>query len=383
MTRYFIFAGEASGDVHGSLLMQALKKSSSPSFLGVGGPLMRQQGIEGPLQMEDFQVMGFSDVMLSLPKLGRQFFEVRNFILDKEPQGVILIDYPGFNLRLAKSLRKSGFKGKIIQYICPSVWAHGKGRIQTMSQTLDLLLTVYPFESACFTHTPLKVKYIGNPLVQAISNYSYDPIWKKRVGLEENKPILALFPGSRKGEIERNMPQQLEAAAKLQRDYPELQLALSCAQNKLQPTLERTIRNSSISRFTLVPRTFSYELMRDSRLAMAKSGTVTLELALHECPTLVLYQLTSLNYYIAKYMLRLNIPHYCIVNILANKSIFPELIGKKICQNDLFLQLKNLHENEKARRTIAQECASIRQLLGESDAQELAAQAIAELFHVK
>src|SRR5437016_2086989 len=148
MIHYFIFAGESSGDLHGSRLMEALKKSKGCTFTGVGGPLMRAQYMKSILNMEDFLVIGFTDVIKALPKLYKQFYKVRDAILKQEPDCVILIDYPEFNLRLAKALRKKKYKGKIVQYICPTVWAHGKHRINTMANTLDLLLTIFPFEAA-------------------------------------------------------------------------------------------------------------------------------------------------------------------------------------------------------------------------------------------
>ncbi len=153
---YFIFAGEASGDLHGGPLVKALKQLNPASTItGVAGPAMRAQGVECLIPMEEFQVMGFSDVLAAFPKLWRQFHQVRDTILTTKPEVVILIDYPGFNLRLAKALRKKGFQGKIVQMICPTVWAWGKNRIHTMVNTLDLLLTIYPFEADCFANTSL------------------------------------------------------------------------------------------------------------------------------------------------------------------------------------------------------------------------------------
>ncbi|WP_068470012.1 lipid-A-disaccharide synthase [Candidatus Protochlamydia phocaeensis] len=384
MSKCYLFAGEASGDLHGSRLMQALRKRSCfTHFRGVGGPLMRAQHLEIFLKMENFQVMGFSDVLRALPKLWKLFYQVRDDILRTNPACVVLIDYPGFNLRLARALRKKGFKGKIVQYICPTVWAHGKHRIKTMVQTLDLLLTIYPFEAAYFAHTPLKVQYIGNPLVENLARHSYQDNWMQRVGIPSSSDLIAIFPGSRKGEIIRHTAQQLQTAALLKRRHPQLLFALSCAHEELKPALEQAISQSSLQLnqdIYLTPSQFNYELMRDSRTALAKSGTVSLELALHCKPSLILYTLTSFNYFVAKYVLRLNLPHYCIVNILRQKEVFPELIGRQLDTQALLNKLAALHFDENLRQKLKEECMALHNQLGSCQPNEAASKAIEELL---
>jgi len=326
----FIFAGEPSGDLHGSHLARSLQKLQPDLCLeGVPGPQMRFQGVTEILRMEDFEVMGLSDVILALPRLYRHFHKICSHILATKPEGVILIDYPGFNLRLAKSLRKKGYAGKIIQYISPTVWAHGKHRIDSMAKTLDLLLTIYPFESKCYSHTGLKVDYVGNPLCEYIKQYQYAEDWRSKTGIPEKNRLIALFPGSRKGEIERNLPFMLEAAETILQNNPEMGFGISCANLHVKDYLKRhPFTDSSRLREAIfyVPKEYTYELMRDSHSAIAKSGTVTLELALHQRPTVVVYKLTTLNRLYAKHILKLKLPYYCIVNILAESMVFPELI---------------------------------------------------------
>ncbi len=384
LRRYFIFAGEASGDLHGSRLIQALKLFSTPHhFTGVGGPSMRAEGLECVLNMEDFQIMGFSDVLRSLPKLWRQFYTVCETILRVKPDVVILIDYPGFNLRLAHALRRKGFQEKIIQYICPTVWAHGKKRIQTMSRTLDLLLTIYPFEPAYFANTSLSTIYIGNPLVEYIQQYVYDDNWSQQVGCSLSHPLVAIFPGSRLGEIKCNLPQQLLTSSLLKKDNPQIHFALSYAHENLLPTIQQIVQQSPLQLnrdIYLVPKTFTYELMRDCHTALATSGTVTLELALHARPSVVMYRLSNLNYLIAKYLLRLRLPHYCIVNILGGREIFPEIIGRERRIDQLSKLLKRLYYDERTRNAILEGCQYIRDLLGQFKTNQLAAHAVMELL---
>jgi lipid-A-disaccharide synthase len=384
MTRYFLFAGEASGDLHGSRLMQALRCNQSTSALcGVGGPCMRQVGLESFLPMESFQVMGFSDVVRSLPQLWKLFYEVRNLILKVKPDCVILIDYPGFNLRLACALRKQGFKGKLVQYICPTVWAHGKKRIDVLATYYDLLLTIFPFEAAYFAHTPLKVAYIGNPLVETIRTHAYQANWRTQMGLPADQDLIALFPGSRLGEIQKHIPQQLQVAAQLKQCYSNLCFAISCAQDSLRDKLFELLQRSPLrlnEDLYIISPGSHYELMSNCKTALAKSGTVTLELALHRVPTVVHYDLSFLDYLFAKYILRLQLPYYCIVNILENRTVFPELIGRGISLTEIRKHLESVHFHSHQRQYIQEACESLKAQLGNKLAHQCAAKAIEELI---
>lgn len=384
MTSYFIFAGEASGDLHGSRLIQAMQAQEKPPALcGVGGPQMRQAGLECFIPMEQFQVMGFSDVLRSLPHLWKLFYEVRNLILKVKPEGVILIDYPGFNLRLARALRKQGYKGKLIQYICPTVWAHGKKRIETLEFYYDLLLTIFPFEAAYFSQTRLKVEYIGNPLIETLRNHHYQTDWHTQIGFPMDQEVVALFPGSRLGEIQRHVPQQLQTAAQLKKNHPHLRFALSCAQESLRQPLINLLRKSPLQlneEVYIVPPRFHYELMKDCKTALAKSGTVTLELALHKVPTVVHYELSALNYLFAKIVLNLQLPHYCIVNILSNQRLFPEFMGHRLNPSDLKKSLEAIHDNPVEHGRIQNGCEKLRGLLGSKPSHQSAVKAIQKLF---
>lgn len=384
MTSYFLFAGEPSGDLHGSRLMQALKATGNSShFIGIGGPLMRSEGVKGPLKMEDFQVMGFSDVIKAFPKLCKAFYCVRDFILDQKPQIVILIDYPGFNLRLAKSLRKKGYRGKIVQYICPTVWAHGKNRIHTMADTLDLLLTILPFEADYFAHTPLQVAYIGNPLVDNLKNWQCNKNWHSQIGLPSTDHLIALFPGSRQAEIKRHTPLMLHAASHFKHHHPQAHFALSYANEDMLPFMHAEAVKTSLKvghDLFFVPAKFRYELMHDCILALAKSGTVTLELALLNKPSLVVYELSHLNYLMAKYILKLSLPHYSLANILGKKEIYPEIIGTNLNSSLIGTKLAELHKDRAKQKQMAFECLKIAAQLGDLPTHQMAARCIQELL---
>lgn len=392
MTSYFIFAGETSGDLHGSALIQSLKRRDPSCHIsGVGGARMRQESFHCFKETEQFQVMGFSDVFLALPRLIPLFRQVRQQILTTNPDCVILIDYPGFNLRLARSLRKHGFKGKLVQYICPTVWAHGKGRIDTLVNCYDLLLTIFPFEAPLFAGTSLTVEYVGNPLSEALSRHNQTDAWHEKIGLSSPENVIALFPGSRLGEISRHLPQQLEVAAKLKLQCPEVRFVISLAEPSLTAAIEAEITKSRLhlgQDLFIVPPKLNYDVMNKASAALAKSGTVTLELALHGIPTVVQYQLTSLNYLIAKYILQLKLPHYCIVNILYHylddgihqHEVFPEYIGTSISTDQLTDALRKVYSDNQTRKDIQQKCSEIKQLLATESCSDIAVNAIERLL---
>lgn len=379
--RLFIFAGEHSGDMHGGHLLHKLR-DVLPDLLveGVGGPAMRNEGLDCVLRMEDFEVMGFTDVLKNFPKLWRQFYKIRDHLLISKPDAILLIDYPGFNLRLARALRKKGYKGRMIHYIAPTVWAHGKERIQWMADNFDSLLTIFPFEAKYFAHTNLKVDYVGNPLQEYKKNYRYEERWTKEVGIGTTEHLISLFPGSRKGEILRNLPAMLQAAESLQGDHPEITFAISCTNAEIKTIIQAQVLLCSLKNVHLVPKAYAYEMMRDSRLAIAKSGTITLELALHECPTVVVYKVTPLNWFFAKVCLRLKLPFYCIVNILKGECIFPELIEKGFSKENIYQQAKLLHTSEQHRQACIMGCREINNLLKEDNASALVAQKIQEIL---
>lgn len=384
MKSLFIFAGEPSGDLHGSRLVRALRERlPGCSIAGVGGPRMRAEGIDLLMPTEKFEVMGFTDVLMALPSLWRQFYQVRDAVLTGGYDAVVLIDYPGFNLRLAKALRKKGFKGKIIQYICPTVWAHGRGRIAQMAATLDLLLTIYPFEKACFSGTPLPVAYIGNPLQEYLNNNERNPRWREKVGLSAEDEFVALFPGSRAGEIIRNLTVQLQAADRLKQSFPATRFAVSCAHPKAQGLVAEALQKTQLvlgKDVITVPKEFTYEMMDECRTAIAKSGTVTLELALRKRPTVVTYRITALNKFIAKYVLGVNLPHYCIVNILGKDTIFPEFIESELPLDAISGKLHELHVEGAHRDECMEGCRSVIRLLGDHESSRGAAKAIGDLI---
>lgn len=373
----FLFAGEVSGDLHGAKLLEALyAERPTLKVKGVGGPKMRAVGMECLLPMEEFEVMGFIDILSALPKLRRHLRTLKNSLLSAPPKGVVSIDYPGFNLRLAGALHKGGSPSKRIHYICPTVWAWGKGRIGKMEKTLDQLLTILPFEPHLFSSERLQATYVGHPLIAQIAAHEYQAQWHAEYRLGSEQPLLSLFPGSREKEIRRNLPTQLAVARRLKGEYPHIQIALSCVHKELMPLIRR-----EGSDFTPVLHRHRYELMRASHLALATSGTVTLELALHHIPTVVTYAIHPLDRFIAQKLLRIHLPHYALPNIIYGEELFPELFGPHFTQERLYQAAASFMASECNRSLCVNKCKQLRSLLGEKDGSREAARAILTLLY--
>jgi len=362
MKSVFLFAGESSGDVHGEKLVTALrKKEPNLRIYGVGGPKMRSAGFESILNMEEFQVMGFVDVFLALPKLARLFFSLRHLLLKDKPDVVIFIDYPGFNLAMAKSLRKASFPGKVCHYICPSVWAWGKKRVAKMEKILDHLFVIFPFEKELFDEEKLRVDYVGHPLIRKIQNDSSFPL-----EIDADKRVVALFPGSREKELLRNFPVQVRVANRLQKKHPDLLFVVSTANPSFSPILEGVLQKEEFAKdgsMLFIDSSQNSALMKRSSLALAKSGTNNLELALHQVPTVVTYGISPLDLFIARNVLRINLPHYCIVNIISKGEVYPELIGPNLTEERLFSDANQFLSSEKASSICREKCAQLGTLL--------------------
>jgi len=378
----FLLAGEPSGDVYGGSLQSVLRQRYPQIRLsGVGGPSMRAAGLQPIIPMEELQVMGFSQVFASLPRIIKQFRMVKDHIIEKEPDVTVLIDYPDFNLRLAKALRRNGFTKKIVQLVSPTVWAWRQSRIAIIEENFDMLLTIFPFEKQYFSNAVLDVQYIGHPLIDKIEAYRYDDQWHNNYGLSKEQDLVALFPGSRKAEILANLPNMLAIVKNLQQKWPQVQFAISIACEKFFPLLSTILQEHLPGHhLPLIATQHSYELMRDSKTAMATSGTVTLELALHKTPTLVVYQASAFNYFVAMYIIRPTLKHFCIVNILAGEEVFPEIIGVRFSPERASQHLQELHTDAAVRSNIIDSCGHIMDMLNTTNTMHHATNAIEDII---
>lgn len=348
-----------SGDDRGfDLISQLLLKRPLLRMHGVPGPKLRSLHIDYTITMESFQVMGFIDVIRSLPKLLRLFRRVKEEILHLNPKAVLLIDYPGFTLRLAKSLRKAGYTGKLIQYVCPTVWAWKKNRITLMEESLDGLLTLFPFEPPLFNKEKLNAVYVGHPLIESLESETTSDEWTPPY----RGPYLSIFPGSRSTEIQHNLPLQFAVAQETR-----LPIAVSCSHERFLPLIQKIVGDDA----AIVPPRETPHLLKGSHFAIATSGTICLQLALHNVPTVCTYAIRPIDQFIATKIFRINLPHYCIVNILSKKELFPEFFGSNLTFHTLSTAVHKMIEG-----THPCDTQTIAEMLGKKKASYEAAAAL-------
>jgi len=327
-----LIAAEPSGDLLGSFLARDLH---NVSLIGMTGPRMRDAGVETIVPAEKVYVMGLTDVVKKLPSILHAFWQIKKQLLAHNPAVIVTIDAPAFNLKLARALRKSGYTGQLVHYVSPTVWAHGKHRIETMAALYDRLLCLFPFEPAYFTHTSLPTFFVGHPLTQ--------------IATPSHGSTIALFPGSRPDEIARNLPLQI-AAAKDLGPYK-----ISCASPSLEPLIRKWAPEALLAD--------TATLLKESRGAFAKSGTITLELALNGIPAVVTYPVNFLNRLYVRWVARLTLPYFCLVNILKGREVFPEFIAKPATPEVLREALRPLLEETSLRHDCLQACSELRESL--------------------
>lgn len=370
----FIFAGETSGDIHGGEILEKIrKKDPKLSICGVSGSEMKKHKMVSLLTIDHFQVMGFIDIIFSLPRLIKNYFFLKKRILQINPKACLFIDYPEFSFILQSALRKGGYKGKIIHYICPSVWAWRKNRIRTMQKNLDLLLCIYPFEKR-FLQNHLPSKYVGNPLISKLNQHEYEEKWHL-----SGIPLIGIFPGSRSHEIQRNLPLQLQAAREIQKKHPNFFFVISTINNKNKKIIyeiAERFKSDFQEKLMFMPSSKNYDLMNNLELAIATSGTINLELAFHKVPTIVTYKVKPLDFFIARNILKINLPFYCIVNIIAKKTIFPELYGLTFTKENLVYYLNKILLEKSFKEKIIDGCEEVKKIFCQYNEQTDPAEAI-------
>lgn len=318
----FVVTGELSGDKLGYDLLKDL--AGIKQIEGVLGPNLKSLGFTELLNMDELSFMGLLRPIASLRKIFKAAKKIQRRIKERNPKVVILIDAPDFNLRLAKRLRDDGYKGKLIQVVCPTIWAWRPKRKKTLEKYYDELFCLFPFEKELFKDSPLKVSYIGHPL-NIITPREVDPA----------KKIIAMFPGSRKQEILRLLPIFLSAS----KEFTDFELHISVAKDSLLPTIEEITKGSNV---TLRGPKEKDALIQEASFALSKNGTINLELALSHVPQVTCYNVSRLERYIYEYFFSLKLTHFSLPNILLKKRVIPELIGPFCTLKNVKTEITNL-----------------------------------------
>jgi lipid-A-disaccharide synthase len=362
--RYYIIAGEASGDLHGSNLVRELKKLDPHAEIrGWGGDLMQAAGVSIVRHIRDLAFMGFSEVLMNLRTILNNLSFCKQDILSFKPDTLILIDYPGFNLRIAKWAKAQNLK--VIFYISPQVWAWKENRVKMMKETIDRMLVILPFEKEYFKNKwQWDVEYVGHPLVQVIENFKSS---QQGARLSE-KPVIALLPGSRKQEITKKLPVMLEVS----KSFPGYQFIVAEAP-AIDPGFYEKFTAEYKNVSTVKNRT--YELLCQSAAALVTSGTATLETALFGVPEVVCYKGSAVSYQIAKRVIK--VKYISLVNLIMDRLVVKELIQQELTPAHLETELAAILQDEKTKETLRKDYAELKALLTQGgNASEKAARSI-------
>ncbi len=364
--KYYIVAGEASGDLHAANIIKEIKLHDPDAiFRGWGGDKMIGQGVSLVKHYKEHNYMGFFEVIKHLKKILSNLTLCKNDIKEFEPDGLILIDFPGFNLRIAKHFSKSSIP--VLYYIAPQVWAWKESRVEQIRKNITQLYVILPFEKAFFKKHDIEVNYAGHPLVEHVEDFKKNIAKKKEDFLKSysnnNKPVIALLPGSRGQEIAKKLPIMLGASSKYQNDYAVVIAGIKDFQKVYDKLIDG---NKNIS----VIYNDTYNLLNNSHVALVTSGTATLETALFNVPQVVCYKSSWISYRIAKLLVK--IKFISLVNLILNKESVKELIQSDLNSINLSQELSNIL-NKNSRDTMLKDYQLLKEICGGEGASRLTA----------
>jgi lipid-A-disaccharide synthase len=366
-----IISGEASGDLHGSFLIKALKRlEPTLNVKGMGGEKMRAAGLEG-VDSTPLSVVGIVEVLEKFPKIRRAFGELKDLLYNERFDCVVLIDYPDFNLRFAREAKKRGIP--VIYYISPQVWAWRKNRVNEIARLIDKMLVVFPFEVPLYRDAGVDVEYVGHPLADlAVSNMTKARA-REVLGINKESVCVSLLPGSRSSEVRRLLGPMLRALGSLEgRLGHKLEVLLPAADTVEDSLLDELLRNSREDIKILRGR--MHEALRASDAAVVASGTATLETALIGTPMVIAYRVSLISYLIGR--LLIEVDYVGLPNIVAGKKVVPEFFNNTATTENIAEELFNILNDKKRRETMVDALSGIRGELGGHGAAEKAAAAV-------
>jgi len=364
-----IVAGEASGDLHGGNLVRAMHEIDPDlSFYGVGGKRMQAAGVELLADAADMAVVGLTEVVFKLGMILRVMRRLKRSLAKSPPDLVILIDYPDFNLPLARAARKRGIR--VLYYISPQVWAWRKDRIDIIRNTVDRMAVILPFEEAFYRKAGVDVTFVGHPLLDEVGRKYTRIEALRRFGLQDEAITVALLPGSRKSEVQRLLPEMLRACRILTEKISPLQFVLPLA-GTVAPDFVQDILRQFPVRVNVIPDEI-YDVIAVSDAAIVASGTATLETALLETPMVVVYKVSGLSYAVGRRFIRVD--HISLVNLIAGETVVPELIQNDANPERIAAEVRELITRRGKAREMKRALAGIRGKLGTHGASRRTAQ---------
>jgi lipid-A-disaccharide synthase len=372
LQRVMMIAGEASGDMHGAGVVRALRaRRPGVEITGIGGDRMRAEGMDLTFHCSGLSFMGFSEVVRNLPTVFRVERTLNGLLETRRPDVVVLIDYPGFNLRFARKAKQRGIP--VLYYISPQVWAWNPGRVNTMKSVVDRMKVVFPFEVDIYRKAGIDVEFVGHPLVEHISATMTREAFLGRHGLDPARKILGLFPGSRLQELERILPTLVLAAGRLQEELnvqPVLAVAPNLGAESFRPYLGpgTPIRLAEHA---------TYDLMQYADAAVVTSGTATLETGWFGTPMVIVYRTSALSYAIGRMLV--DLPYIGLVNIVAGRKVVPELLQSDMTADRVAEEVRPYLEDPSRAEDLRRDLAVVRTKLGTPGASDRVASAVVEL----
>jgi lipid-A-disaccharide synthase len=336
--RYYIIAGERSGDLHAGNLVKAINGlDTNAIFKGFGGDFMDQAGVQVTIHYRELAFMGFAEVLANLNKISKNIKICKQDILSFKPDVIILVDYGGFNTRIAKFAKKNNLR--VFFYITPKVWAWYQSRALTLKQNVDRMFVILPFEKDFYKKFDWDVDYVGNPVLDAVKSHTADTSFLEKNNFMPDRKIVAFLPGSRKQELSNVIPMLTSVAQR----FPEFLFAVAIVSN-----LDRGLYSAleSLPNVRLILED-TYNLLLNAEAAVVTSGTATLETALLRVPQVVIYKTSTISYQIAKGFIK--VPFISLVNLIAGKRVVRELIQREM-NEDLIVKELNLLINDQAYR---------------------------------
>lgn len=368
--KYYMIAGEASGDLHAANLIAEIKKKDTGADIRAwGGDLMRKQGAILVKHYRHTAFMGFAEVLVNLGKILRNFRECKADLLQYKPDVLVLVDYPGFNMRIARFAHKHHIK--VCYYISPQIWAWKRHRVHKVRKYVDKMLVILPFEEPFYKEYGVDATFVGHPLLDELSKLDDAPRrnFVRRNNLSEKKEIIALLPGSRKQEVDR----MLDTMLKVIPHFPQYQFVIAGV-----PSLDKEVYLKKIgNKDVYFVEKQTYELLQNSSAALVASGTATLEAALLAVPEVVCYKSSGLSYLIAKTLIRVG--YISLVNLIMEKEVVKELIQNDFNEENLVQELEKLLKNPKKQKQLLEDLDTLRDRLGNEGASLHAAEIVVSM----
>lgn len=375
MPSILIIAGENSGEKYGADLVRQFKQTHPEvSFFGIGGAHMQAEGVELLFTIKDLSLVGIFEIISHLSRLRQILKQMCKETISRHPLAAVLIDCPDFNLRLAKSLKKTSIP--VLYYISPTIWAWRMSRIKAIKALVKKMMLIFPFEEKIYKEHNMPAVYVGHPLKERIKIELSEDDFFNKFNLDKEKQLITILPGSRKSEIDFHVPVLKKAMFEIKKKYPKVQLLILCAENLKKEEFDK-FRLEEISDLTLIAEN-RYEAMAYSKLLLASCGTSNLEAALLGTPVISFYRLSPLTYFFGSKLVKIKI--YSIVNILAGKKIIPELIQNKFTSENIAAEVASILDSPQIINDIQTSFRSMDKVLGDKKASENAALELSDLI---